>query len=117
MRFVLDENVSVLLVARLESLGHDVIHIAASYPSMSDPDILGLANAEGRVIITHDLWFADFPEHHGRTQPGTIILRPKALTPEQAIEKIVAAIVHEGEALIGRLTIIDRNRVRTVDFG
>jgi predicted nuclease of predicted toxin-antitoxin system len=116
VRFILDENVPLSLSGVLRERGHDVVHVAEAYPSLPDPDIHALALREQRVIVTQDIWFGDFTEQHGMEQPGTILIRPKRLTGQEVIELVTRTVLTEADALIGKLTIIDRRRVRTVDF-
>jgi predicted nuclease of predicted toxin-antitoxin system len=66
MRFLLDENADLRLRPVLLELGHDVTAIAVDYQaSISDRDVLDLAYAEGRILITNDRDFGElvFRQH------------------------------------------------------
>jgi predicted nuclease of predicted toxin-antitoxin system len=59
MKFLADAHISRAMVNYLLGLGHDVLHIAALSPRMSDSNILKLAAAESRVVITADKDFGE----------------------------------------------------------
>ncbi len=57
MRLLLDANLSGRRIARpLRDRGHDVLAIAerAEYEGLDDPDVLALAAAERRVLVTRN---------------------------------------------------------------
>lgn len=70
MRLLLDEMLSPLIAERLRDRGHDVIAVKGSeHEGLSDPDVLELARAEGRALVTNNL--VDFrPLHAEAITPG-----------------------------------------------
>ena len=54
MRFVADENVSRLVVARLRAAGFDVLSIGETRSGASDDEMLAAAVGEDRLLITED---------------------------------------------------------------
>jgi predicted nuclease of predicted toxin-antitoxin system len=55
MKFMLDESADARLKAHLTTLGHDVTSIVPDYTAgMPDPDVLGTAVKEQRILITDD---------------------------------------------------------------
>lgn len=76
MRILLDENVDIRLKAELISLGYDVTAIGADYPqALRDHDVLSLAVAEDRLLITNDRDFGDLIVRSQLTHRGIIYLR------------------------------------------
>jgi hypothetical protein len=71
MKLLLDEMLSPAIARELRSRGHDV-EAVAGHPgreALSDPDVLALARAEHRAIVTNNL--CDFrPLHHEAITPG-----------------------------------------------
>ena len=60
MRFLLDENAELRIAAFLTQAGHDVTSIVQDHPrSISDEQVLAIAHAEQRIIITNDRDFGD----------------------------------------------------------
>ena len=58
MRFLADENVSRLVIERLRAGGFDVMSIGETKSGIPDKDVLGAADAEGRILITEDRDFS-----------------------------------------------------------
>ena len=63
MRFLVDAQLPARLASRLAELGHDVVH-TSSLPDgnrTTDQQIAGLADRDGRIVVTKD---ADFRNSH-----------------------------------------------------
>jgi predicted nuclease of predicted toxin-antitoxin system len=74
--------------------------------------VLTLAEAAGRVVITHDWGFGEMSIRHGRAAAGVIILSLYAL-PAGARERFAVEKVAEiAEQSAGCLTIIEPWRIR-----
>ena len=71
MKLLLDEMLSPLIAQELQALGHDVLAVAGdrAREGMSDPEVMALARAEHRAIVTNNL--RDYrPLHHAAVVPG-----------------------------------------------
>ncbi len=71
MKLLLDEMLSPAIARELRSRGHDVEAVAGSpdREALSDPEVLALARAEHRALVTNNL--RDFrPLHHEAITPG-----------------------------------------------
>lgn len=71
MRLLLDEMLSPAIARELRSRGHDVEPVAGDShrEALSDPEVLALARAERRAVVTNNL--RDFrPLHHEAVTPG-----------------------------------------------
>jgi hypothetical protein len=71
VRLLLDEMLTPAIARELRSRGFDVEAVAGNRDraGMSDPDVLALARAEHRAIVTANL--SDFrPLHHEAITPG-----------------------------------------------
>ena len=71
MKLLLDEMLSPAIARQLRSRGHDVEPVAGNpdREALSDPEVLALARAEHRAIVTNNL--RDFrPLHHEAITPG-----------------------------------------------
>ena len=71
MKLLLDEMLSPAIARELRSRGHDVQAIAGhpEHEALSDPEVLALARAEHRAVVTNNL--RDFrPLHHEAITPG-----------------------------------------------
>ena len=99
MRLLLDEMLSPAIARELRSRGHDVEPVAGhpDREALSDPDVLTLARAEHRAIVTNNL--RDFrPLHHEAITPGGaghfgMIFMPSAYRRTRAdTGRIIAAL-------------------------
>ena len=71
MKLLLDEMLSPAIARELRSRGHDVEPVAGhpDREALSDPEVLALARAEHRAVVTNNL--RDFrPLHHEAITPG-----------------------------------------------
>lgn len=71
MKLLLDEMLSPAIARKLCSRGHDVAPVAGNSDreARSDPEVLALARAEHRAVVTNNL--RDFrPLHHEAITPG-----------------------------------------------
>lgn len=71
MKLLLDEMLSAAIARELRSRGHDVQAVAGNpdRKALPDPEVLALARAEHRAVVTNNL--RDFrPLHHEAITPG-----------------------------------------------
>ena len=71
MKLLLDEMLSPMIARELRARGHDVEPVAGNpdREALSDPEVLALARAEHRAVVTDNL--RDFrPLHHEAITPG-----------------------------------------------
>lgn len=71
MKLLLDEMLSPAIARELRARGHDAEAVAGQPDriALSDPDVLALARAEHRAVVTNNL--RDFrPLHHEAITPG-----------------------------------------------
>jgi hypothetical protein len=73
VKLLLDEMLSPAIARELRARGHDVEPVAGhpDHPALSDPEVLALARAERRSIVTNNL--RDFrPLHNEAITPGGV---------------------------------------------
>ena len=76
MRFLPDQSTDARLLTHLRNLGHDATRIGADYPAgISDLQVLALAHAEGRILITDDRDFGELVVRSKQPHAGVIFLR------------------------------------------
>ena len=71
MKLLLDEMLSPAIARELRARGHDAESVAGNpdREALSDPEVLALARAEHRALVTNNL--RDFrPLHHEAITPG-----------------------------------------------
>ena len=76
MRFLLDENQSPRLVDLLVAAGHDALHVRdIGLGTAPDEDVLAVARAEGRVIVSADTNFGELLAVSNADSPSIMLLR------------------------------------------
>lgn len=115
MRFLLDQSSDARLVPYLQSLGHDAIRVGRDHPpGLPDVEVLRLAQAEERVLITDDRDFGELVFRHRQAHTGVIYLRLGAYVPlPTVIERLDHVLLDYAEQLDQFLVVTpDRVRVR-----
>jgi predicted nuclease of predicted toxin-antitoxin system len=117
MRFVLDENIDLPLVDLLRERGHDVTAVAVDYAqSIGDTQVLEIARAEGRILITNDKDFGALIFQRQLPHAGVILFRLRDEDIRFKIARLEAVLTRHAEDLVARAYIVvtDRRiRVRT----
>ncbi|WP_373548673.1 DUF5615 family PIN-like protein [Haliscomenobacter sp.] len=79
MIFLADEGVDKSLVELLRAASYDVFYVAESASSISDEEVLALANSDGRILITRDKDFGELVYRLKRIHSGIILVRMEEL--------------------------------------
>lgn len=77
MRFKLDENLPVEILAELRSAGHeaDSVH-DESLDGEADSTILARVREEERILLTLDKGIGDIRSYNPEAYPGIVLFRP-----------------------------------------
>jgi predicted nuclease of predicted toxin-antitoxin system len=114
MKIKLDENISRHLKPYLQQTDHDVFTTAdEGLLGKSDVEVGAAAKAEGMVLFTLDLEFADLRKFPPGTHPGIILFHPQSMGP-LATNRFILNFVKETDLtpLSGCTVIVDPTRVR-----
>lgn len=113
MKFLLDAcAASRSLRATLIDLGHDVLSVPDATPRSTDAEVLALALAEQRVLITEDKDFGELV--FVRRLPHPAIVRFTDMSVTEKVAAMRDLLEHYEEAMReGRMIVVTRNRVRT----
>ena len=111
-KFLVDESCPRAVVLALREAGHDAIYAAETNRRASDPDLVALADAEDRVIVTEDFDFGELLIRRQLKARGAIILYMPKSSPQQRAARLMIAISLAGVAFSDFLTIVSADRVR-----
>jgi predicted nuclease of predicted toxin-antitoxin system len=76
VKFLLDEGLPFRLAAFLENDGHDVTVCGRDHPqALDDRDILAIAFAEQRIVLTNDKDFGDLVFRDHQPHSGVLLFR------------------------------------------
>jgi predicted nuclease of predicted toxin-antitoxin system len=118
MRFLLDMGLAQSTASYLRSRGHDAVHLREQgLQRLADQEIVLKAQAEARIIVTHDLDFGRIVALAGAGSPSVITCRLGDMRPnrvnvvlDRVLERFAVAL--ESGALI---SVTDRGvRVRSL---
>lgn len=112
MRFLADENVSGLVIARLRGEGHDVMSIAETRPGTADDEILNAGEADARILITEDRDFGEMVIRQRLGVRGVILLELDRLTNATEAETVADVVSAHRERLVGNLVVVEPGRIR-----
>ena len=109
-------GISMGTVCALRGTGHDVVHLRErGLERMPDSDILDLARAEGRTVLTFDLDFGDLMAANCERMPSVVIFRLWDERPVSVNPKLLDVIENRHDELVSGaiITIEDtRHRIR-----
>ena len=111
MRFLLDENISPIIGSQLTSLGHDVLLASAACRGSPDEDVVALAVAQQRILISEDKDFGELAFRDGLRPPGLVRLVLPHFTPEEKALRLREAIA-AADTLTGGVLVVEPNRTR-----
>lgn len=115
VRFLADENIPLESVHKLVESGVDIRAVAESAKGMTDENILGLASAEGRILLTFDQDFGELAFRRKVPSEGIVLLRFEPASVNEVTISVVK-LLREGVQLIKKFTVIERHRIRTFPY-
>ena len=90
MKFLIDMPISPKTCTFLSKKGFDAVHLYhLDKTRASDAEIIELAKAENRIIITMDLDFPFILAHSHTKSPGVILVRMSYATVERLNQRLV----------------------------
>jgi len=112
-RFLVDANVPKSVVRCLRDLGHDVGDVRDILPNgTSDPAVFRTAQDEGRILVTHDLGFANIIAYPSGSHAGIIVIRPQNLRPTTTADMVCSYVKAHEDQLLGALIVLSPGRAR-----
>jgi predicted nuclease of predicted toxin-antitoxin system len=116
MRWLADECVAASLVASLRDAGHDVLYIAEMATGMRDSEVIALAAAERRLLLTEDKDFGELTVRFGRPVPDLVLIRIDPANSAMQAARLNDAVARYGDGLFGRYVVIEQARMRIRDL-
>jgi predicted nuclease of predicted toxin-antitoxin system len=99
----------------LNSVGYDAIHVGElGLSSAEDADILAIAQASNRVLVSADTDFAALLALRGANSPSVILFRTKSRRSAQQQFVLLRDLLplFEKDLMSGSILVISENRVR-----
>jgi predicted nuclease of predicted toxin-antitoxin system len=99
-------------VDALRAAGHDVVCVAEVAPGARDEEVLGLANAQARLILTNDKDFGELVYRDGRVSQGVVLLRFAAEDGRERAARLADVPPSIMERLPGHFAVLSEQGVR-----
>jgi len=112
MNFVADESVDRQIVERLRDDGHFVWYVAEMAPSISDDEVLQIANNESAPLITSDKDFGELVFRQHLVSYGVILARLSGLNTELKANIVSSTIINHENEISENFTVISPSRIR-----
>jgi predicted nuclease of predicted toxin-antitoxin system len=112
MRFLADENFPANAVEAIRERGHDITWIQKVAPGSSDQEVLQLAQAEARIILTFDKDFGELAFRAKLPASSGIVLFRITLPSSEYVARIAVAALEGRSDWTGHFTVIEDNRIR-----
>lgn len=115
MRLLVDQNLARRVAALLCQAGHDAVHVAErGLAAADDEEILTVAVAEDRVVISEDTDFATLLARSGARSPSFVLIRSaEPLRPEDQAALLVDNIATiQSDLVAGAVVVFARGRIR-----
>lgn len=117
LKFLADVNIEKPIIDFLRFSGYDVKWIPDYDCQMRDDELLALAEAEKRILLTNDKDFGEFAHLQRRVGAGIILFRTHEFTSKKKLLLLRKLLTeHEGK-LFQRFVVISRRAFRITSMG
>lgn len=111
-RLLANENVPAPSIRLLRDRGHDVAAVAEGGEGLADTDVLALAVAEKRWIVTFDRDYGELIFTRGLAAPPAVILfRMRSYRPDEP-GRVLAGVLDSGADFDGHFVLVDEAGLR-----
>jgi predicted nuclease of predicted toxin-antitoxin system len=112
MRWIVNENVSGTVIRALGERGHDVLSVKESLRGSADAEILARAQADQRVLVTHDKDFGELAFRFGLPAAcGIILFRLSGADPASDNRRVLE-VLQSSVDWTGHFAAATEDRVR-----
>lgn len=109
-----DENFPLLAVEALRRGGHDVRWVRTDAPGSSDRDVLVLAAADQRVVITFDRDFGELVVgRRDARKTGVILFRISPSSPGHVAD-VALAVLASRDDWADYFSVVEEDRIRMI---
>jgi predicted nuclease of predicted toxin-antitoxin system len=112
MKLLANENFPVIGWRVLQQAGYDIEHIGNTNFGISDVEVIELAKAENRIIITFDSDYGELVYKYNMKPPGVIYLRFLDFTPTEPALFLIDLFEKGLYQFEGLFTVISDDSIR-----
>lgn len=112
LSFLADESCDFSVIRALRQVGYAVKAIAEISPSLPDEDVLALAVAENRLLITEDKDFGEWVFAHQHAMTGVLLIRYPASMRSVMVAAVIDLMGQHATEIDGSFTVLEPGRAR-----
>ena len=112
MNLVADESVDRQIVEALRREGYNIWYVEEMSPSISDKDVLSLANKNNAPLITADKDFGELIFRQKLIPYGVVLIRLSGLSAELKANIVTVGISKHFNEMKANFTVIEFKRIR-----
>ena len=116
MRLVADESCDFSVVVAVRATGHDVVSIMEAMPGVDDEQVIAVATADKRLLLTEDKDFGQLVFAAAKENSGVILIRYPVSARSSLSAAVVNLLADRGEALYSRFAVLEPGRVRVTQL-
>lgn len=112
-RWLLDENLPLVLGRNLAAMGHDVVMVVDVAPGADDEAVLSIARTQRRILLSFDRDFGDLTFGRGIPAPRAVVylrVATPSFTQIDSLASVVGAL--EPDLLEGHYTVVSNSGIR-----
>ncbi len=116
IKFLADVNVEKAIVDYLSENGYDVKWTPEYNCEILDEDLLDLANAEKRILITNDKDFGELTFLQKRIFAGIILLRVRRQKAHDKVKLLKKLLKNYHGKLLNHFVVITKKKIRFISM-
>jgi len=115
-RLLADENIPARAIDALRDAGCDVLSIREHAPESADDEVLRIAVAQGRILLTFDRDYGEliFGQRHA-APPSVFYFRTFPVGPRE-VSDAVLSLLADAESIDDSMVIVSRSGIRRRRF-
>ncbi len=112
MRFLVDECTGPVLAAWLRTQGHDVFSVYDQARGIDDDQVITLAFANNRILVTNDKDFGEKIYREKRPHRGVILLRLNDERSKSKIAALARVLAEFSDRIESHFIVVTESQVR-----
>ncbi len=112
MNLLADESVDRPIVERLRDNGYEVVYVAEQSPSISDNEVLQMANDSHALLITADKDFGELVFRERRLHTSVVLIRLAGFPASTKADTVAMVFQEHGASLLNAFSVISPGMLR-----
>ena len=109
---VVDESVDAVITEQLRSNNFHIYLVAEMQPSITDNQVLHLANQSNALLLTEDKDFGELVVQLQKEHKGILLIRLSGVPSKQKAELVCNALLQHFEDLRLSFSVLDSTKLR-----